>query len=209
MRSTKNYLAPVLLAILAFLCIPATPALALTNYPVSSTVYLNENQIPRNGVGYNVAVLKNDYSVAAGPTSVLVRGVANTLSASNATAVNDQVTITDTKNYSIDIDVSKWVGFLPAKASFSQTFSTSYVNGTTKTFTQNNQIVVTPLVDGLRATPMYYRTQMSGDRWIFYNGRLMQANVQPNSFNADIVRAQGWELKRADGTPAIYGTDYR
>lgn len=175
------------------------------NYPYSDEVYEYVKDIPNNGIAYNVATMYNKYESKAANSTLLIKGVDNTLSLTDAIEVIDNITITDTHTATIKLSGGD---IIPGEASYAFSHGSAYTHGEVKKFSISNTISITPKTENLTATPYYYKVQMSGDRYRKVDGTASKMNIQPESFSADITYAEGWFISLPNGTKAISGVDY-
>ncbi|MBQ1444569.1 MAG: hypothetical protein IIZ13_12050 [Renibacterium sp.] len=161
--------------------------------------------LPCDGVQYPVLTSKNAYTTAAGTTVRLPKGVKSTLTTTDTTTTIDQVQDSYTQSVKLTIGLSpEFTKSLKgsAGADYTYTRSTTYTNGTTVAFSQSNQISLTAQVDGLTATPTFYKLQGWGAYWKCDVNTTAKVKMSADdAVRIDIVEASGWVLEK-NGQPA-------
>jgi len=169
------------------------------------------HEVPCDGVWYPVLLSSKAYKVPASGTQKLNKGLKNTLTVSQAKLLQNEVSTGN--NMLGDIlsmipsDTWKEVAKIGLGitgtpggqgGSFDQT--KTYTNSEEVTFTQTNSIEITAPVEGMEATPMYYKLQGWGDFYqcpVGSTEKIRENNYYPVRF--DVTQAQGWELTNHQG----------
>ena len=160
--------------------------------------------IPADGVLYPVATLIKNYTKDAGSTQYLNNGVKSILTATDAKSDTNTVSNVSGWTFGGEINVGKVAGPIGpdgktplaevgSKISFGYKNETTVADSTTVTFTTANSITLKPHIDGMTATPTYFRQQLFADIWRHPKDG-DAALVKKSGIQGDYVRGEGWLL---------------
>ncbi|WP_234399304.1 hypothetical protein [Psychromicrobium lacuslunae] len=153
---------------------------------------------------------KNSYEESAGTTQNLPVGLETTLKVANKKTTTNQVQVVKMSGVQFTLEwAPKFADTANGKASLVVTHqtTTTYTNGSSVDFSQENSIKIKPKSKGLSATPIFIKMQGWGATYKCETGTSKKELVgDPKSVKVDLVLSAGWKIEK-DGQPASTG-DY-
>ncbi|MGL6235721.1 MAG: hypothetical protein ACRC20_10285 [Segniliparus sp.] len=167
-------------------------------------------KLPCDSVIYPVLESKNPYTEPAGTKQTLPVNIESTLKVSNAKTTTNQVQVVKMTGVQFTLEwAPKFADSAAGKAGLTYTHqtTTTYTDGSSVSFSQENTIKIKPKASGLTATPVYQKMQGWGAQYRCKTGSSNKERIgDAKNVKVDLVLSSGWQIEK-DGKPASSG-DY-
>ncbi len=179
----------------------------------SSEIKQSIESVPCDNVEYPVAISVHPYSEDAGTSIALNKNVKNTLTATNTKSSTDSVSDTYSHKATFTFGFEPKIGDATLKGSIAYEYNhvKQVSNNDTVSFAQAQQISLTSKVDGMTATPTYFKNQIWGAYYKCDSNTKKPIKVScDKALELDVVVAQGWVFKCSKNSTGECksGTDY-